>query len=114
VIAGCFAGVAGALYAYFAGTISPQLADWSQSARPFIANTIGGIQSFWGPLAGVLVLELIDSQVGRFTEHSLLAVGALALVVALFFPQGLIGLLRRRAIAWPDWPLARRLLRRAD
>jgi len=115
VIAGLFAGVAGTLYAYFSGTISPQLADWGASARPFIANTIGGIQSFWGPLAGVLVLELIDSQVGRFTEHSLLAVGALALVVALFFPQGIIGLLRHRAMAWPDWPLfARRLLRRAD
>jgi branched-chain amino acid transport system permease protein len=114
VIAGLFGGVAGTLYAYFSGTISPQLAEWGASARPFLANTIGGIQSFWGPLVGVLVLEVIDSQVGRVTEHSLLAVGALALLVPLFFPQGIIGLLRHRTLAWPDWAVARRLWQRAD
>jgi branched-chain amino acid transport system permease protein len=96
VIAGFFAGIAGTLYAFFNGTISPQIADWAASARPFIANTIGGIQSFWGPLAGVVILEVIDSQVGRLTEHSLLAVGALAIIVAMFFPQGVIGLLNGR------------------
>jgi branched-chain amino acid transport system permease protein len=107
VIAGLFAGIAGTLYAFFSGTISPQIADWSASARPFLANTIGGIQSFWGPLVGVVVLELIDSQVGRYTEHSLLAVGALALLVGMFFPQGLMGLLRGR-FAWrPFRPFAR-------
>jgi branched-chain amino acid transport system permease protein len=96
VIAGLFAGIAGTLYAFFNGTISPQIADWTASARPFLANTIGGIQSFWGPLAGVVVLEVIDSQVGRLTEHSLLAVGALAIFVGMFFPRGVIGLLDRR------------------
>lgn len=114
VIAGLFAGVAGTLYAFFSGTISPQIADWSASARPFLANTIGGIQSFWGPLAGVVVLEIIDSQVGRFTEHSPLAVGALALLVGIFFPQGLIGLVSGR-LAWrPLWPFARSTARRSD
>jgi branched-chain amino acid transport system permease protein len=109
VIAGLFAGIAGTLYAYFSGTISPQLADWGNSARPFLANTIGGVQSFWGPMVGVVVLEVIDSQVGRFTQHSLLAVGALAVIVAIFFPQGLIGLLRGRTLTWPGWPFARRI-----
>ncbi|HEY1361807.1 MAG TPA: branched-chain amino acid ABC transporter permease [Xanthobacteraceae bacterium] len=97
VIAGCVAGISGTLYAYFAGTISPQLADWAQSARPFIANTIGGIQSFWGPAIGVIVLELVDSQFARFTEHSLLAVGLLAVFVGIFFPQGMIGLFGGRS-----------------
>jgi branched-chain amino acid transport system permease protein len=104
VIAGFFAGVAGTLYAFFAGTISPQIADWSASARPFLSNVIGGVQSFWGPVFGVFVLETIESQVGRFTEHSLLATGILALVVGIYLPQGIFGLLqalwqRRRTIA---------------
>jgi branched-chain amino acid transport system permease protein len=93
VIAGAFAGLAGALYAFFSGTISPQLADWTASARPFLANTIGGVQSFWGPVVGVLALELVDSQSARFTEHSLLAVGALAVLVGVFLPRGVMGLL---------------------
>jgi len=107
VIAGLFAGIAGTLYAFFSGTISPQIADWSASARPFLANTIGGIQSFWGPLAGVVILEVIDSQVGRLTEHSLLAVGALAILVGVFFPQGVIGLLNGRLGAHSFWSFAR-------
>ena len=94
VIAGFFAGVAGTLYAFFAGTISPQIADWSASARPFLSNVIGGVQSFWGPALGVFVLETIESQVGRFTEHSLLATGILALVVGIYLPQGIVGLMR--------------------
>jgi branched-chain amino acid transport system permease protein len=92
-IAGLFAGIAGALYAFFSGTISPQIADWGASARPFLANTIGGVQSFWGPALGTIVLETIDSQVGRLTEHSLLAVAALAIFVGMFLPRGVIGLL---------------------
>ena len=97
----------GRLHAFFSGTISPQIADWSASARPFLANTIGGIQSFWGPLAGVVILEVIDSQVGRLTEHSLLAVGALAILVGVFFPQGVIGLLNGRLGAHLFWSFAR-------
>lgn len=104
MIAGIFAGIAGTLYAYFSGTISPQLADWEASARPFLANTIGGIQGFWGPAIGVIVLEMVDSQVSRVTEHSLLAVGALALLVGVFLPQGVIGLLAGKpGASWSRW-----------
>ncbi len=95
VIAGTFAGIAGTLYAFFSGTISPQLADWTASARPFLSNTIGGLHSFWGPTIGVLVFELVDSQVARFTEHSLLAVGILSILVGVFLPDGLVGLVLR-------------------
>jgi branched-chain amino acid transport system permease protein len=102
VIAGAFAGVAGTLYAFFSGTISPQLADWTASARPFLANTMGGVHNFWGPALGVLALETLDSQVGRLTEHSLLAVGVLAVLVGLYMPGGIVGLLERLpdAIRW--------------
>lgn len=118
VIAGAFAGVAGSLYAYFSGTISPQLADWASSARPFLANTIGGIQSFWGPFVGVLILEVVDSQVGRLTQHSLLAVGGLALLVGIFLPQGLVGLvqiiLQRKPARWTAIEAANAKLSRAE
>lgn len=112
VIAGCFAGIAGTLYAFFAGTISPQLADWGHSARPFIANTIGGVHSFWGPAIGVFVMEIVDSQFARFTEHSLLAVGVLAILVGIFLPQGVVGLLRGHSAERHRWLLRRLVTRR--
>ena len=111
IIAGIFAGMAGALYAYFSGTISPQIADWGHSARPFIANTIGGIQSFWGPAVGVILLEVIDSQIARITDHSLIAVGILAVAVGLWLPQGVVGLLQGQRSGPSVWD---RLLRRKD
>jgi branched-chain amino acid transport system permease protein len=94
VIAGLFAGIAGSLYAFFSATISPQMADWTTSARPFLANSMGGVQSFWGPALGVVTLEIIDSQVGRVSEHSALAVGLLAIAVGVFLPNGLAGVLK--------------------
>jgi branched-chain amino acid transport system permease protein len=110
VIAGLFAGMAGTLYAFFSGTISPQLADWEASARPFLANTIGGIGGFWGPAIGVIVLEFVDSQVSRVTVHSLIAVAALALIVGIWLPRGIIGLWRGQAGA--DTPVWKALARR--
>jgi branched-chain amino acid transport system permease protein len=95
VIAGTFAGVAGTLFAFFSGTVSPQMADWTASARPFLSDIIGGVESFWGPVWGVLLLELVDSQAARLTEHSLLAVGVLAIVVGLAMPRGIAGTWRR-------------------
>lgn len=95
VIAGAFAGVAGTLHAFFSGTISPQLADWTASARPFLANTMGGVQSFWGPVLGVLALETLSSQMARITEHSLLAVGALAILVGIYMPRGIVGVVEQ-------------------
>lgn len=92
VIAGTFAGVAGTLYAFFSGTISPQIADWTASARPFLANSMGGVQSFWGPIVGVLLLETVDAQVSRITQHSLLVVGILSILVGIFLPRGIVGL----------------------
>ena len=111
VIAGFFAGVAGVLYAYFSGTISPQIADWGHSTRPFIANTIGGIHHFWGPAIGVLILEVIEGQAARFTEHSLVAVGVLAIVVSLWMPRGVIGLFSREPGMVSPWA---RLFRKAQ
>jgi len=95
VIAGAFAGVAGTLYAFFSGTISPQLADWTASARPFLANTMGGVHSFWGPVLGVLALETLASQMARITEHSLMAVGVLAILVGIYMPRGIVGAMQK-------------------
>ena len=104
VIAGFFGGIAGSLYAFFSGTISPQIADWTASARPFLANTMGGVHSFWGPIFGVLTLETIGTQVGRYTEHSAIAVGLLAIGVGVFLPRGIVDL----AQDLPGWLRRRR------
>jgi branched-chain amino acid transport system permease protein len=106
IIAGVFAGTAGILFAFYNGSISPQIAFWTTSARPFMAVIIGGISTFWGPVAGAVVLQVLETQLGRFTENWALVLGLITLGIALFFQRGLAGLverdsgLRRRWRAW--------------
>jgi branched-chain amino acid transport system permease protein len=92
IVAGLFAGVAGVLFAFYNGSVSPQLAFWTNSARPFMAVIIGGINTFWGPLAGAVVLQVLETQLSRFTENWPLVLGLITLSIALFFQRGLAGL----------------------
>jgi branched-chain amino acid transport system permease protein len=95
IIAGLFAGVAGTLFAFYNGSVSPQAAFWTTSARPFMAVIIGGAGTFWGPVAGAMVLQVLETQLGRFTEHWQLVLGLITLCIALFFQRGLGGLVGR-------------------
>lgn len=89
-------GLAGALYAGFAGMVYPNLLHWSWSAKPLIMALIGGMQSFWGPAAGAVVLKLLEVFLGRYVERWMLLVGAILLGVSLLAPTGLVGLARWR------------------
>src|SRR5660397_45207 len=67
VIAGYFAGVAGSLFAFFNGQVSPEVAYWTQSAEPFMSVIIGGINSFFGPVLGAALYQVIGTQLSRVT-----------------------------------------------
>jgi branched-chain amino acid transport system permease protein len=60
-----------------------------------MAVIIGGINTFWGPVAGSIVLQVLETQLGRFTQNWPLALGLITLAIALFFHQGLAGLFSR-------------------
>src|SRR3990170_3536480 len=91
VIAGFFAGVAGALFAYFNGSVFPEFAFWIKSAEPLVAVIIGGTYYFWGPVAGSVVFKLLDTLITRYTEHWQIVLGALILLIVLVFPTGVTG-----------------------
>lgn len=91
VIAGFFAGVAGSLFAFFNGEVSPEIAYWTQSAEPLMSVIIGGPKTFWGPIVGAAIYKLLGREMARLTQHSLLYQGLLALAVGLFFPRGIVG-----------------------
>lgn len=94
VIAGFFAGIAGALFAFFNGSVFPDLAFWTKSAEPLIAVIIGGQYSFWGPMLGAVVFEGLEIVITRLLEYWQLVLGCLVLLMVLAFPQGLTGVRR--------------------
>ena len=109
VVAAFGAGLAGALY--FVGNlrISPDAAfsvNWTAFAIFMVV--IGGIGRIEGPLVGALVFFLLNKFFSDYGTWYLLGLGALAIVVTIFFKQGLWGWAQQRW-GWSLFPTQRRL-----
>ena len=94
VIAGGFAGLAGALLAPLEQTVAPTAAHWTKSAEPVMATLIGGPYVFAGPIVGAVVYLGLKELIVRFTEYWLLVFGLVLLGVVLAFREGLLGAAR--------------------
>ena len=60
VIAGGFAGVAGALYGIFNRGVFADFVFWPKSAEVMIMTILGGIDHFWGPPVGAFALVWLN------------------------------------------------------
>jgi len=99
VIAGTFAGIAGALWGPFQRSVSPSLLGWVQSGVPVFMTLIGGAYFFPGPMVGSVVYTALNSYVTRYTVYWPLTIGFIILVLVLFFPGGILSIIYNRIIA---------------
>jgi branched-chain amino acid transport system permease protein len=95
VIAGIYAGLAGSLMAPLERTITPIYAHWIYSSEPVLASLIGGIYVFAGPIVGAVLFIGIKEIVVRTTEHWMLVMGLIVIVIVLGFRGGVLGTLLR-------------------
>jgi branched-chain amino acid transport system permease protein len=93
VIAGAFAGLAGALWGPFQRSVSPALLSWHQSGVPVFMTLIGGAGYFAGPLVGSIIYTGLNAYVTTFTIYWPLTIGAVILGMVLFLPGGLLSVL---------------------
>jgi branched-chain amino acid transport system permease protein len=91
VIAGTFAGLAGALYGLFSRGVFADYVFWSKSAEVMIMTLLGGMDYFWGPPAGALALVWLNQQITAYTEYWSFVLGAILLVLLFVFPGGIVG-----------------------
>lgn len=90
-----FSGVAGSIYALFNDLISADGAyHIMTSFAPIIIIMVGGIGSFFGPIAGSGIMGIIEELTSRYTEHVELVMGLILIVVILFFPLGFMGIVQ--------------------
>jgi branched-chain amino acid transport system permease protein len=99
VISGLFASLAGTLYALLNNFADPHALHWTQSGEFVIMAVLGGMRSFWGPLLGAGIFVVLEDYVSTRTENWESIIGLFFVIVVLFFPRGLLGLIRRRAAA---------------
>ncbi len=99
VISCFFAALAGTLYALLQNFTDPRALRWDQSGNFVIMAVLGGMRSFWGPLIGAAIFVVLQDYVSSQTENWMSVIGVFFMLVVLFFPRGVLGMLKRRAIA---------------
>jgi branched-chain amino acid transport system permease protein len=93
VVAGAFAGWAGALFGIFNRGVFPDFAHWSKSAEVLIMAILGGIGHFWGPVVGAAILVLLDQHIDAYTQYWPSVLGSILIVLVFVFPSGVLGTL---------------------
>lgn len=102
VIAGAFAGLAGALYAFSKGSISPETLHVSRSIDGLVMVLLGGLQTLAGPIVGAVTFTWLHDTVARNTDYWRAMLGAIILILVLLFPQGIAGFAKRQVQKWRE------------
>ena len=90
-IAGAAAGIAGALYAFSKGSISPETLSVPRSVDGLVMVLLGGIQTLSGPAWGAALFTWLEDSVSRNIDYWRAGLGAAILLLVLAFPQGIAG-----------------------
>jgi branched-chain amino acid transport system permease protein len=96
VVAGVFSGLAGGLYAFSKGSISPETLSVPRSVDGLVMVLLGGVQTLTGPAWGAALFTWLEDSLSRGFEYWRGAMGAVILLLVLAFPQGLAGFLKER------------------
>jgi branched-chain amino acid transport system permease protein len=103
-LAAALVGAAGGVFARYAAFIDPQgVFGFQTSVWILLMPIIGGIGTLWGPVIGATVYGMVHEEVvAKFPELHLLLYGTLLVLIILFEPHGIVGLLRRagRRFGW--------------
>lgn len=96
VIAGAFAGLAGALWGPFSRSVNPGLLGWGESGIAVFMTLIGGAGAFIGPIVGSVIYTMLQAVVKMYTVYWPLTIGSVILLIVLFAPGGILGIIERR------------------
>jgi branched-chain amino acid transport system permease protein len=94
-LAGGFAGLAGGIYAFSKGSISPETLAIPRSVDALVMVLLGGLNALAGPLLGAAAFTWLADTLARVTEYWRAVLGATILVIVIAFPMGIGGTLQR-------------------
>ncbi len=103
MIAGTFAGTAGALFAYLKGSVFPDYLAIPYSVDALVMVLLGGIETVSGAVVGAVVYKALAIWLVSQTEFSKLILGAVIVGLVVLAPEGIVGYLSKlaRRIKWP-------------
>jgi branched-chain amino acid transport system permease protein len=92
-----YSGVAGSLYAHVTMYISPDIFNFLESARILVMLLIGGSGSIIGALLGGFILTFLPEALRFMSSWYLAAYGAGIILLIVYMPTGITGLITRLA-----------------
>ncbi len=92
-IAGAGAGIAGGLLANLTEFVNPGLMHWTKSGELIVMVLLGGMGTLIGPIFGSAALLLMEEILSSYTEHWMIVLGPVLLLVVLFARRGIYGFL---------------------
>jgi branched-chain amino acid transport system permease protein len=99
-LAGSFAGVAGSLYAITYEIVTYDATNAVMSGNALLMTFIGGVGVFWGPIVGAVLITLLQSWMSLLSNAWLIYVGVLFIVMVIFAPGGIAGLVLAHRPIW--------------
>lgn len=92
VIAGVYGGIAGAMLGPITSNTDPTIAYWTASGNLVFMTLLGGFTNFFGPLVGAFVFIFLQDRVMAAFPYWRLVFGAILVLIVVFAPSGLVGL----------------------
>lgn len=97
IVSGFFASIAGIMWAYYNGFVSPTYLDLTASSELFLMVTLGGPSTLVGPVLGAGIIVLLKNVMSAYTARWLLILGIVYIVAILAAPRGVWNLGSRHA-----------------
>lgn len=91
VISAIGTGLAGVLWANYAKFVTPDMAAWSKSGELMAMVIVGGLGTLIGPILGTAVVIGLEQILSIWTEHWMIIMGPVLVLIALLGRQGLLG-----------------------
>lgn len=87
------AGLAGVCYGHFILFLSPETFQSSMSVNILLMLLIGGVGSIAGAVIGGMFITVLSEYLRAFTEYQMVIYGLLIVIIVIFAPKGISGLL---------------------
>jgi branched-chain amino acid transport system permease protein len=102
-LSGFFAGVAGALYAYVFGVVSPSLMGLAPMALLVTMLVVGGLGTVMGPIVGTVIMTFVQARLQSWPDVRLIVLGLILLAMIVLVPRGLVPVAAKYKKRLDDW-----------
>lgn len=103
VLSALYASAAGSLFAHYMGFLAPDDFGVLTSINILVMLYLGGVGTIYGPALGAVFLKVLPEMTYQFQDYELLMNGVILIIVLVFMPKGLYGVIlaiRDRIFAW--------------